>query len=74
MLLSALAVMGALVAGAAATGFSGGSSTPQAVAEHDGGFGRGYGVFHSYGWARGTAGYNEGACYWHPELCAKDDN
>jgi hypothetical protein len=73
MLLSALAIMGALAAGAAATGSSGGS-TSQAVAHHDGGFGRGYGVYHSYGWARGTAGYSEGACYWRPELCAKDDN
>ena len=35
-----------------------------------GGFGQGFGVFHSYGWARGSAGYGAGACYWHPDICA----
>jgi hypothetical protein len=73
LILSALALMGALVAGAAATGSA--SRTPhKAIMNPDGGFGRGYGLFHSYGWARGTAGYGDGACYWHPKLCAKDDD
>jgi hypothetical protein len=72
MILSALALMGALAAGAAATGSSG--SPHKAGTNQDGGFGRGYGVFHSYGWARGVAGYGQGACYWRPELCRKDDN
>jgi hypothetical protein len=38
-----------------------------------GGFGQGFGVFHSYGWARGSAGYGAGACYWHPDMCPQND-
>lgn len=73
MILSALVLMGALAAGAAATGSSGSSHKPGA-SNQDGGFGRGYGVFHSYSWARGVAGYGQGACYWRAELCTTDDN
>jgi hypothetical protein len=71
LMLSAIVLMSALAAGTAATCST--SIAPKvAVAHPDGGFGRGYGVFHSYGWARGGAGYAQGACYWRPELCAKD--
>jgi hypothetical protein len=38
------------------------------------GFGRGFGVFHSYGWGRGTAGYGFGRCYRHPAACEEDDD
>jgi len=44
-----------------------------AVPDLGGGFGHGYGVFHSYGWARGSAGYGNGLCYWHPDICRAAD-
>lgn len=73
LILSAIVLMSALAAGAASTcGIS--SIAPKVAAQPDGGFGRGYSVFHSYSWARGVAGYGEGACYWHPELCVKNED
>jgi hypothetical protein len=44
-----------------------------AAVSAQGGFGQGFGIFHSYSWARGSAGYGEGACYWHPNMCRQND-
>ena len=69
-MICAIALMGAALAAAAATATA--SSRMPAISHgfvQDGGFGRGYGVFHSYGWARGSAGYGLGDCYWHPDAC-----
>jgi hypothetical protein len=71
LILAAVVLLGALAAGAASTCST--SIAPK-VAAQDGGFGRGYSVYHSYGWARGVAGYGQGACYWQAEACAKDED
>jgi len=70
-LITSLALLTALVAGALATTRA--AVTQPAAPELGGGFGHGYGIFHSYGWARGTAGYGNGACYWRPEICKAAD-
>jgi len=69
-----LALIAALAAGAmAATSSTRPLHTPAFVG--GGGFGRGYGPFHTYGWARGMAGYEPGSCYWHPGgACEAEDN
>jgi hypothetical protein len=67
-MICALTLIGAIVAAGAATVRSPAAMNGPALSQ-DGGFGRGYGPFHTYGWARGMAGYGSGACYWHPGLC-----
>jgi hypothetical protein len=74
LILSAIVLMGALAAGAASTCSTAPTAPKVTAVNLDGGFGRGYSVFHSYGWARGAAGYGAGTCYWRPALCAKDED
>jgi hypothetical protein len=72
IIISALALIGAALASGAATETARSPSHAPALSQN-GGFGRGYSVFHSYSWARGTAGYGTGRCYWHVEACETTD-
>ena len=72
IIVCALALIGTALAAGAATEASRSADHAPSFSQNSG-FGRGYSVFHSYGWGRGTAGYSVGRCYWHAEACEANE-